>query len=187
MSRDPQPSRRETLLWELGNEVRASQRATDEVDEIGAEFFGINRTDTKCVDILDQHGSMSAGELARESRLTTGAITAVIDRLERAGIARRVADPSDRRRVLIELTEKARAEIDELMGRPMREAAEGLLSRYSDEQLELFIEFTRLGRELQERHANWLRQKLAEREASDAGSRGGRRLKGHYSPRTSAP
>jgi DNA-binding MarR family transcriptional regulator len=180
-------SRREALMWELANEVRASQRATDEVDEIGTRFLEINRTDAKCVDILDQHGSMSAGDLARESRLTTGAITAVLDRLERAGIARRVADPSDRRRVLVELTEKARAEIEELMAGPMRESAERFLERYSDEQLKLIIDFTRLSREVQQQHADWLREKLAEREQSDSRTRGRRRLKGHYSPRTSAP
>jgi DNA-binding MarR family transcriptional regulator len=151
-------------MRELGNEVRANQRATDEVDEVGTRLLGVNRTDGKCVDILDQHGSMSAGELARESGLTTGAITAVIDRLERAGLARRVADPSDRRRVLIELTETARSEIFELMGKPMREGGRRWLSRYSEEQLELLIEFTRLGREFQEHHAEWLREQLAERE-----------------------
>jgi DNA-binding MarR family transcriptional regulator len=185
MSRNSQ--RREALMQELGNAVRASQRATDDVDEIGARLLGVNRTDAKCVDILDQHGRMSAGELARESRLTTGAITAVVDRLEQAGIARRVVDPSDRRRVLIELTEKARSDIYALMGRPMREAGRRWLSRYSDQELELVIEFTRLGQEMQVRHEEWLRQQLAEREATESPRRGGRRLKGHYSPRTSAP
>ena len=83
--------------------MRANQRPTDVVDELVSQLMGINRTDSRCMDILDQHGSMSAGDLAEASRLTTGAITAVIDRLERAGFARRVPDPSDRRRVLVEL------------------------------------------------------------------------------------
>src|SRR5690349_4569795 len=149
MSRDldTPPSRRESLMWELSNEVRANQRATDEVDEVGAEFLGINRTDSKCVDILDQHGSMSAGELARESRLTTGAITAVIDRLERAGVARRVADPSDRRRVLVELTPETRTAIQQFMG-PIGDRAASAMGHYTDEQLELLIDFTRRGRQV---------------------------------------
>ena len=173
-------------MWELSNEVRASQRATDEVDEIGSRFLGINRTDGKCVDILDQHGSMSAGDLARESRLSTGAITAVIDRLERAGLAHRVADPGDRRRVLVELTPETRRLIEEFMG-PLGERSAHALARYSDETLELFIEFTRLGTKLQQDHADWLREKLAEREGSEGRTRDRHRLKGHYSPRTSAP
>jgi DNA-binding MarR family transcriptional regulator len=156
-------------MWELSNEVRANQRATDEVDEIGARFFGINRTDSKCVDILDQHGSMSAGELARESRLTSGAITAVIDRLERAGIARRVADPSDRRRVLVELTPETRASIQQFMG-PIGDRAAKSMGHYTDEQLELLIDFTRRGRQVQEEHADWLREQLAERERTRGGS-----------------
>jgi DNA-binding MarR family transcriptional regulator len=154
---------REQLYAELGNEVRASQRATDIVDDLVCQLLGINRTDSRCLDILDQHGSMSAGDLAEASRLTTGAITAVIDRLERAGYARRVPDPADRRRVLVELTPKAYAVASELMVEPMRQLYIPMAERYSDEQLTLIMEFTRAGRELQERHAEWLRARLRER------------------------
>jgi DNA-binding MarR family transcriptional regulator len=161
MSRDPQSSsEREQLYAELGNEVRASQRATDVVDDLMCQILGINRTDARCLDILDQHGSMSAGDLAQESRLTTGAITAVIDRLERAGLARRVPDPSDRRRVLVETTEKAYKLATELMVEPMTELYAPMAERYSEADLRLVIEFTREGRELQERHAEWLRERL---------------------------
>lgn len=157
MSRD-----RQALLGELLHEIRANQRATDAVDEAAAEAIGVNRTDSKCIDILEQHGRMSAGELARQSGLTTGAVTAVIDRLERLEYVRRVADPADRRRVLVELTPRLQRMIQELMG-PLGDAGFPLIDRYSDEQLELLIEFTRIGREIQERHAAWLRERLRER------------------------
>jgi DNA-binding MarR family transcriptional regulator len=159
---------RERLQRELGDEVRANQRATDVVDELVSQLMGINRTDSRCMDILDQHGSMSAGDLAAASRLTTGAITAVIDRLERAGYARRVPDPSDRRRVLVEMTPQAYEAAMELMVEPMRQLYEPLASRYTDEDLRLLIDFTRQGRELQERHAEWLRDRLAQRRAGEA-------------------
>lgn len=159
MSREPSPERLQ-LYAELGDEVRANQRATDAVDELLAESLGINRTDARCMDILDQHGRMSAGDLAQESRLTTGAITAVIDRLERAGLARRVPDPSDRRRVLVEPTEKALEFANELMVEPMRSLYLPMAERYSDDDLRLILDFTRRGRELQERHAEWLRERL---------------------------
>ena len=162
MSREPSPERLQ-LYAELGDEVRVNQRATDAVDELLAESLGINRTDARCMDILDQHGRMSAGDLAQESRLTTGAITAVIDRLERAGLARRVPDPSDRRRVLVEPTEKALELANELMIEPMRKLYVPMAERYSDDDLRLILDFTRRGRELQERHAEWLRERLAER------------------------
>lgn len=159
MSRDLSPERQQ-LYAELGDEVRANQRATDVVDELICQLLGINRTDARCLDILDQHGSMSAGDLAEASRLTTGAITAVIDRLERAGLARRVPDPADRRRVLVELTEKAFELTTELMVEPMREMYLPMAERYSDEDLELILDFTRRGRDMQERHAEWLRARL---------------------------
>lgn len=159
MSREPSPERLR-LYAELGGEVRASQRATDIVDDLICELLGINRTDARCLDILEQDGSMSAGDLAQASRLTTGAITAVIDRLERAGYARRVPDPSDRRRVLVEPTPKAFETANELMVEPMRRLYTPLASRYSEDELRLFIDFTREGRELQERHAEWLRERL---------------------------
>jgi DNA-binding MarR family transcriptional regulator len=131
------------------------------------QLLGINRTDARCLDILDQHGSMSAGDLAEASRLSTGAIPGVIDRLERAGMARRVPDPKDRRRVLVEPTPEAYAAALELMVEPMIALWRPIGERYTDEELRLFIDFTRRGREIQERHAAWLRIRLRQRRAGD--------------------
>jgi DNA-binding MarR family transcriptional regulator len=159
MSRDILPGDRAALLAELGDAVRSSQRATDVVDDLAVQLLGVNRTDSRCLDILDQRGRMSAGELAREASLTSGAITAVIDRLGNAGYVQRVSDPSDRRRVLVELTPKAREASWELFG-PLAEQGEQLLAPYSEEQLRLLIDFHRLGIEVQERHAEFLRERL---------------------------
>ncbi len=153
----------------LGEEIRAGQRATDAVDEAVIELLGVNRTDSRCIDILEQHGRMSAGRLADLSGLSTGAVTAVVDRLERAGYARRVPDSSDRRRVMVELTERAQQLIWDLMGQPMREAARPVMERYSDAELELLLAFQRQAREFQERHAEWLKARLAERGATGSG------------------
>ncbi len=154
---------RQRLYLELGGEVRANQRATDVVDDLVCQLLGVNRTDARCLDILDEHGKMSAGDLAQASGLTSGAITAVIDRLERADYARRVPDPADRRRVLVEPTEKAFEASMQLMVMPMAELTRPIASRYTEEQLQLIIEFTRQGREIQDRHAEWLRERLRER------------------------
>ncbi len=59
-------------------------------------------------------GGVTAGALAAEAGLTTGAVTGVVDRLERAGYARRVRDATDRRRVQIEVTEDFYARADEI-------------------------------------------------------------------------
>jgi DNA-binding MarR family transcriptional regulator len=95
-----------------------------------AERLGINRTDYECLDLLDAHGPMPAGRLAELTGLTSGAITGVIDRLERARLARRSSDPRDRRRVLVELIDDRNAELDEIFG------------PYSERWLELAAQFT---------------------------------------------
>jgi DNA-binding MarR family transcriptional regulator len=158
----PGDPERQALLDELSDLVRANQRTTDAVDDLVAQLLGVNRTDGRCLDLLEQHGRMSAGQLAAESGLTSGAITSVIDRLERLGYARRVPDPSDRRRVMVEPTDKAREMGWELFG-PMVEEVAPVMARYTDEELRVLIDFQRLGSEVQERHAERLRALLAER------------------------
>ena len=85
----------------------------------------------------------------------------MIDRLERAGYARRVPDPDDRRRVIVEPTEKAYKIAEELMG-PLGDRGWPKAADYTDEQLALLVDFQRFSRELQESHAEWLAEKLAE-------------------------
>jgi DNA-binding MarR family transcriptional regulator len=160
MSREP-TERRRALLQELGAEIRANQRATDMVDETVCRLLGLNRTDARALDVLDERGRMSAGELAAATRLTTGAITSVVDRLERAGYVHRVPDPADRRRVLIDPAPEMYEATRELMY-VLEELGAPIMERYTDEQLELILGVTRSSRELQERHADWLRQKLSE-------------------------
>ena len=95
---------RVALLEQIGNLSRMSQTATDLFDERVGNFLGINRTDGRCLDIIGRLGRVSAGQLANESDLTTGAVTAVIDRLEGAGYVQRSRDPLDRRKIWVECT-----------------------------------------------------------------------------------
>jgi DNA-binding MarR family transcriptional regulator len=113
--------------------IRIFQTASDRMDEAFVALLGVNRTDGRCLDIVQRLGQITAGELAHHSGLTTGAVTAVIDRLEAAGYLRRVRDTVDRRKVFVELTALARdlaeivyAEIGVLSGDGMgrMEAAE---------------------------------------------------------------
>ena len=82
------------LVDEVGVELDELRRAGDQLDEAVALQFGLNRTDLRCLGILYRRGRVTAGELAEESGLTPGAITTVLDRLERGGYANRVADPA---------------------------------------------------------------------------------------------
>ncbi|HEX3786999.1 MAG TPA: MarR family transcriptional regulator [Pseudonocardiaceae bacterium] len=70
-----------------------------------AERAGLSATDSKCLDLaVRADRPLTAGQIADLSGLSTGAVTGVIDRLERAGYVRRVRDPDDRRKVLVEVT-----------------------------------------------------------------------------------
>ncbi|HZD79103.1 MAG TPA: MarR family transcriptional regulator, partial [Actinomycetota bacterium] len=69
-------------------EGRAAQTASDVLDEAAVGVMGINRTDGRCLEIMERSGGLTAGRLASESGLTTGAVTAVLDRLEQAGYVR---------------------------------------------------------------------------------------------------
>ena len=66
-----------------------------------AEAVGLNPSDLGCLCLLLLHGPIPAGRVAELTGLTTGAVTGVIDRLERAGFAQRVLDPTDRRKVIV--------------------------------------------------------------------------------------
>src|SRR4051812_14928527 len=105
---------RDDVLSEVAEELRLSSVTNDIADQVVADYLGLNRTDARCLDIIERLDGVSAGRLAREAGLSTGAVTTVLDRLERAGYARRVQDPGDRRRVLVDLTPAARRELQEV-------------------------------------------------------------------------
>jgi DNA-binding MarR family transcriptional regulator len=132
---------RDELIQEFIAAVRASQTATETLDHAVADYLGIDHAAYRCLDILDQEGPMTAGRLAERARLSPGAMTALVDRLERKGLARRTRDTEDRRRVLVEVTPELRRRAEQLYGAP--EEGADALAFYSDEQLEFLIGFLR--------------------------------------------
>jgi DNA-binding MarR family transcriptional regulator len=146
------------LIEELIGEFRTSGNQDSAFDNLAGERLGLNRTDLHCINIIENSGGLTAGELAIEAGLTTGAVTGVIDRLERAGYARRVSDPADRRRVKLEVTPKFYARADKIWG-PMAADWESRLSRrFTAEELELVTEFLRATNALGRRHLDRLRE-----------------------------
>jgi DNA-binding MarR family transcriptional regulator len=145
-------SRKRQVFEQLIDEVRRSQSATDRFDQAVADAIGLNRTDMRCLDVIDREGPIPAGRLADATGLTTGAITTVLDRLERAGHARRVRDAGDRRRVLVELTPEARRHANSFYAEHAA-LGESLYQRYTEEQLELLLGFVRGSREFNELQA----------------------------------
>jgi DNA-binding MarR family transcriptional regulator len=140
-------STRMELVVRLTTEVRRQQVAYDRFHDAVAAYLGINRTDLRCLDLLDLHGGrLSAGDLASSTGLSTGAVTAMLDRLEKIGYVRRVRDPGDRRRVLVEMGDLASERGREIY-QPFADATVPMLEPFGDEQLALVAEFLRLGNE----------------------------------------
>src|SRR4029453_6751682 len=121
---------KDELLAAVGRGVQAFQDATDEVDEAVAQRLGLNRTDLRCLSVLSQAGAMTASALADAAGLTRGAMTTALDRIERAGYARRVREQADRRTVRVEMTDRAREELALLYGPIAREGVR-LLQKYT--------------------------------------------------------
>jgi DNA-binding MarR family transcriptional regulator len=110
-----------------------------------AAHLGMNSTDLECLDQIVR-SPVTAGALAEATGLTTGAITGVIDRLERAGLARRQSDPSDRRKILVRALPAVAERIVPLY-EPMERAAMAALLRYKDSELALVLDFLNGARE----------------------------------------
>ncbi|HET8757779.1 MAG TPA: MarR family transcriptional regulator [Solirubrobacteraceae bacterium] len=148
---------REEVIARGGAVFRAYQTSNDNFDQAIADHAGMNRTDMRCLDLIDQAGGMTAGELAKAAGLTSGAVTAVVDRLEKAGMARRVADPADRRRVRIEITPKLWEATGPLMT-PFLEESQAILDDYTTEELARFSDFLERVIAVQAKHTERIRR-----------------------------
>ncbi|GAA3552161.1 hypothetical protein GCM10022197_03900 [Microlunatus spumicola] len=84
--------------------------------QVLAEAIGLGTTESQALSYLEVHGSTGQAELARDLGLTSSALTALVDRLERHGVAERVADPQDRRRSTIRVTEHGATLVTESHG-----------------------------------------------------------------------
>jgi DNA-binding MarR family transcriptional regulator len=105
-----------------------------------ARRVGVNSTDLECLDLILMSGPSTAGEIARHTGLTSGAVTALIDRLERPGLVERAADPADRRKVLVRVREDKIGPIAQLYA-PLEKSMQALLAGYSKEELKVLIDF----------------------------------------------
>lgn len=102
--------------------------------------FGLSESDVEALELLIDTGASTAGHLSDLMGLTTGAITRVIDRLEQAGYVRRVPDPADRRRVIVEVVPEKIATLSATMARVGEKGAEEI-SHYSEADLTVINDF----------------------------------------------
>jgi DNA-binding MarR family transcriptional regulator len=109
-----------------------------------AEQMGLSATDEKCLDLaMRADGPLTAGRIAELSGLSTGAVTGVIDRLERAGFVRRVRDPHDRRKVLVEVTGHDLTKFAHLFDTAQKSLVE-VLSHFDADELQVIERYLQL-------------------------------------------
>ncbi|REE98517.1 MarR family winged helix-turn-helix transcriptional regulator [Thermomonospora umbrina] len=136
------PDRAE-LIEELRLSMQRSTMWTVLLHHTTASKAGINVTDAQCVNMLVLDGPKTPGRLAREMGLTTGgAITTVIDRLERAGYVKRTRDPEDRRRVIVEPVPETVARFSAYF-EPIARASGAHIEGLTDEQLDFLVRWMR--------------------------------------------
>lgn len=132
---------REQLLELFNEELRSFSTETIMFHQNVAERLGLNSTDHKCLDIILRNYPMTAGKLAEMTGFTTGTVTGVIDRLEKASYVYRDKDPNDRRRVIINVhLQKVEKEILPLFtsfSQSMRE----LFEKYNDQEIKFLFDF----------------------------------------------
>jgi DNA-binding MarR family transcriptional regulator len=126
-------------MWDLGREMSTQ---TVFLHQAIAQSAGLNATDTKCVDLIlrNESGRVTAGWLSQQSGLTTGAITHILDRLEKRRYIRRIRDTEDRRRVFIAVNHASLKPLEpkfEAIGK----AYMAMLEQFSDAELQLICDY----------------------------------------------
>jgi DNA-binding MarR family transcriptional regulator len=132
--------RKQKLVARLGEQVRRMGAQSVLISKTVAGRFGLNTSDLECLDLIYLRGHASAGDLARATGLTSGAVTALVDRLERAGYVERIDDPTDRRRREVRIMGKAIEPIQAVY-EPMQARMFKLWSSYSARDLAVILDF----------------------------------------------
>jgi DNA-binding MarR family transcriptional regulator len=157
------PTDRTRTLAELDLELRTMGARSVMLSHAIASRLGISPADLETMDILSTSGPLTAGRLAELTGLTTGAITGVVDRLERAGFVRRERDANDRRRVIVHLVPDRARKIGRLY-QPLAQAMAELYARYTDEELVLMVDYIRRGNAIALEHITRVGRGRAPRE-----------------------
>ena len=139
----------------VGRHARRHSTAVVLFHHAVAERLGLGPTDHKCLDLLRDRGAMTGSELAAITGLTSGAITGVVARLERAGYLRRELDPHDGRKQILHLALE-RAYIQDVIN-PLRADVAAVLENFNTHQLTAIAEFLARTTDLVYRHAALLR------------------------------
>jgi DNA-binding MarR family transcriptional regulator len=144
------------LIADLNRAAREASGLGNLFGNAVAARLGINPTDVECLGVIAA-GDVTAGDLARATGLTTGAITGVIDRLEKAGLARRERDRNDRRKVYVRMTPAGRTAGAAHYG-CLGRAVDRLAGRYSAAEIALLTDYFDRSRAIMLREIERLRE-----------------------------
>ena len=139
--------RREALYAQLQILGEVASTETALFHQAAAAKYGLGITDMKALGALLQEGPMTAGQIAKRLSLTSGAVTNLIDRLERRNFVRRAPDPNDRRKVIVIANQEMLAS-GENVYLSMGEAFYRLYETYTTEQLEFLVQYHKASIEL---------------------------------------
>lgn len=146
----------EEALNELGRVVQGYQSAVDDTDREMARILGVNRTDLRCLELLLGSEGLSPRELGQRLGLTTGSVTAMLDRLERLDFLARDPHPDDGRKSVVTITTQGARRCYELVAPLITEGNDVLASRFDVDQLRLVMRFLGTLTDVQSRHADRL-------------------------------
>lgn len=139
----PNAQRRRPLVAAIIEQVRRGSTRAVLLHAVIAERLGLNPSDHKCADLLmSESGVSTPGRMAELTGLSTGAITGVLDRLERAGFVVREPDPHDRRRTLVRITPERMPDMRHIFA-PLGQGMTRLCAKYSTDELSLVLRFLR--------------------------------------------
>lgn len=161
-------AKRSRVIDELMLQARRSRSLGGPINRAVAPLAGFGTTDWECLGVLDSSGPITAGELARRVGITSGAVTGAIDRLEALGLVRRGADPSDRRKVIVELAHDAQASWSaqhQRLGQCLKELSDDVSTineEFDEDELAVTARWLRLSNEALERAIDKMREAATE-------------------------
>jgi DNA-binding MarR family transcriptional regulator len=155
------------LRSEVGAADEAYQAAVDDFDTTAAAVLGVNRTDLRCLEILHQQTRALPSQLGARLRLTTGSVTAMLDRLERVGYVTREPDLTDRRKTVVRMTPNARKLVWDKIYKPLVKEGFAGIEHYPEADLLAILDYLRRGSDLYQRHLARIRAMSAAAKPTD--------------------
>lgn len=137
---DVSSPKRPDLAQSLAKEVRKFIAGAILYNEKVAAAVGLNGTDLQCLHVLELGEAATPGDLARWTGLTTGGVTVVLDRLEKAGYIKRQPNPEDRRSTVVRLV-PARLRKLQSFYQSKGDLLARAISQYSGRELEIILDF----------------------------------------------